>query len=75
MIENIKTLWALMLKETKNEAVKALSKEESFKVSDEIYIRQTWISKGNIPETCQERVVEIFQNCLKAQNEKIYKVL
>lgn len=71
MIENIKTLWGLMLKETKKSVIKAMIEHGELNVTDEIYIKQTWIWSGRIPEECQSIVLGIFQNALRAQNEKI----
>lgn len=71
MIENIKTLWSLMLKETKRKVVKAIVDSNEFKATDEIYVKQHWIYKGLIPEEHHQSILELFQNALKAQNELV----
>lgn len=66
----IKKLWKLMLSETKKETLQSILNEEAFDVNDEIYVKQTWIYALRIPEKYKPRVLEIFQNSLKIQNEK-----
>ncbi len=71
MIQKIKTVWKHMISETKKSALKSILEESSFDVNDEIYVKQTWIWGGRIPEAYQKKVLEIFQNEMKIQNEKL----
>ncbi|MDB0602128.1 hypothetical protein PL373_13415 [Tenacibaculum maritimum] len=75
MTESIKNLWKRMLPETKKEAVQCILTESEFDVSDEIYVKQTWIWGARIPEKHQEKVVEIFQKALKSQSDKTEKLM
>lgn len=75
MKTKIRQLWDMMLRNTRKEAIKAIIDEPTFSVSDEGYIKQWWIYKGAIPEDCQERTLEIFQESLKNQAKRLEKVI
>lgn len=67
MIENIKNMWNIMISETKEQAVNAIMEEFG---RSKVATKQNWIYQGMIPEEHQPRVVEIFQNCLKQQEQR-----
>ena len=60
-------MWGIMIPETRDQAVTILMEESGRK---KVSIKQRWIWEGMIPEEFQPRVVEIFQNCLKQQEER-----
>jgi len=68
MISNIKQLWERMLPETKREAVEILKSE--FYLINTAFVRQTWISSGAIPIDKQEKVLRMFVQIVKQQEQK-----
>lgn len=66
-IDNIKTLWGMMLTDTKQEAVRALM--ENYGLTSETALKQNWIYRGMIPEDYQDGVIEIFQKLLRKQHK------
>lgn len=70
LIDNIREMWGLMLKDTRIQAIEAL--EDEFKLK-KIYIKQAWIWGMSIPEDYQPKVVEIFQKLLALQIERTQK--
>jgi len=68
MISNIKQLWERMLPETKRAAVEVLKSE--FDLINTAFVRQTWISSGAIPIDKQKRVIDLFVQIVKQQEEK-----
>lgn len=75
MKTRIRELWDMMLRETRKDVIKAIINEPTFNTKDEVYIKQFWIYKGAIPEDCQERAVEIFQEALRNQAVRLEKAI
>jgi len=62
-----------MLPETKRLAVERLKSE--FDLISTVFVRQTWISGGAIPDDEQKRVLEMFVEILEYQEREISKIL
>lgn len=68
MIDNIRNLWNLMLLDTRQEAIESLQDYYGVKRRT---ITDLWISKREIPENKQAKIVSVFQNALIRQEERI----
>ena len=72
MTENIKGMFKQMNDFTREDALKCLMLE--FDIESPKLIKNKWIIGGRIPEANQARTVEIFQNLLRQQEERIRNI-
>lgn len=72
MTENIKRMFKQMNDLTREDALTCLMLE--FNLKSTKGIKNKWIIGGRIPEADQARTVEIFQNLLRQQEEKIRNI-
>ena len=72
MRENYQKMWKMMLPDTKHEAEKAVHDE--FGVTWQTF-RNTWATGRGCPEEHEERLVQIFQNVLRKQNNDINDIV
>lgn len=72
MTENIKRMFKKMNDFTREDALTCLMLE--FNLNSTKGIKNKWIIGGRIPEDNQARTVEIFQNLLRQQEERIRNI-
>ena len=72
MTENIKGMFKQMNDFTREDALSCLMLE--FDIKSPKLIKNNWIIGGRIPEANQARTVEIFQNLLRQQEERIRNI-
>lgn len=65
MTDNIRRLYRQMDEATREQALACLQIE--FNVKSRKLVKNAWIIGGRIPETFQERIVELFQNLVRKQ--------
>ena len=65
MTDNIRRMFKQMNESTREEALLCLKDE--FQLQSRKLVKNEWIIGGRIPETYQERTVELFQNLLRKQ--------
>ena len=72
MTAEIKRIWSLMDKESKEEAVETI--KDSFGLTSEVAIRQNWMYGGSIPTSKEARTLLIMKEILKKQGKRLIQI-
>ncbi len=72
MTAEIKRIWSLMDKKSKEEAVETI--KDSFGLTSDVAIRQNWMYGGNIPTSKEARTLLIMKAILRKQGKRLIQI-